>query len=109
MYQMAPEMSIEAASVQATSAEFIHDAAQCIDEFHWFCLCGEFDYSLCIQTMLSLQEYATMMHVANPGLVLVGKRVIEFSEETCREFLHGHELRQHGKLGIAEITINRLM
>jgi hypothetical protein len=57
-------MSTEAASTQANLAEFLHYAAQCIDESHWIFLCGKCDSSLCIHTMLSLQEYATMIHVA---------------------------------------------
>lgn len=28
------------------------------------------------------------------------------SKDTCRDFLHSHDLAQHQKLGIAEITIS---
>ena len=56
--------------------------------------------------MFSLQEYATLIHVA--GLVQFGKHGIEFSEEVCREFLCSPEVTEHEKLGIAEITISKV-
>ena len=56
--------------------------------------------------MFSLQEYATMTYVA--GFLQVGKHGIQFSEESCREFLSSHELAHHGKLGMAEIAISKV-
>ena len=103
---MACHLSPEAASAQASLAEFIYVASQCIDESHWFCLRGKCDSSLCIHTMLLLQEYATMMYVA--GLLEVGKQGNEFTEESWREFLCSHKLAQHGKLGISKITISKV-
>jgi hypothetical protein len=73
---MVPPLSPEADSVQEALAELIHDATQFIDESHWCCLPGECDSALCVHTMCSLQEFATLMHVA--GLVQVGKHGMDF-------------------------------
>jgi hypothetical protein len=105
---MACHLSPEAASAQAALMEFIPVASQCIDESHWFCLRGKCDSSLCIHTMLLLEEYATMMYVA--GLLQVGKQGVVSSLKShgknSSEVINWHSM---GRLELPKLQLARLM
>ena len=66
-------------------AKFIYDAANAIDEAYWFSIRGECDASLCVHTMLSMDEYCKLLFLA--GLVKIGKSSIEMSKEDWLQYL----------------------
>jgi hypothetical protein len=77
-------------AARAAMAQFISDAAEAINETYWFSIRGECEASLCVHTMLTMDEYCDLLCTAE--LVQIGKRGPELSREKWREYLRQEEL-----------------
>ena len=89
-------------------ATFINEAALSINAAYWFSIRGECNSSFCVHTRLTIEEYAEVLYVA--GLIRRGKRGIEISDESWREFLNEHRIRglEIADVSVGKVNINNL-
>jgi hypothetical protein len=75
-------------------AHFIRVASNFIPYGYWFTVRGECNSSLCVHTMLHLNQHAELLYIA--GSIRIGKRCVEISEEKIRNSLShpDYELQQ---------------
>ena len=83
-------------------AEFIRDAAVSFKEAYWLPVRGDNDFSLCVHTLLSIDDYAELLYHAE--LLCSGRRGYESTEESWRRFLQEYNINGRGDSGYAEVT-----
>jgi hypothetical protein len=79
---------------RAALASFITDASDAINESYWFSIRGECESSLCVHTMLEMDEYCELLYVAE--LVNFGKRGPQMSKDVWLQFLKDEQLLIEG-------------
>ena len=69
----------------AAFAQFIADSSDAIHESYWFSIRGECESSLCMHSMLTMDEFCRLLYIAD--LVQIGKRGAQLSRNIWAQFL----------------------
>ena len=89
----------------AAFAQFIADSSDAIHESYWFSIRGECESSLCMHSMLTMDEFCRLLYIAD--LVQIGKRGAQLSRNIWAQFLRDEQLLIDGDVEGSEAEVEK--